>query len=111
MCPLFAFSGGLGICFGIGQNRCAKPIGGCSIGARNQVAVSVNGAWAQCVVVALLQAAAAGDVRAAGLVLERTEGKVKGSLQVEAPQTVIFRWATDEDDLRENRSIKEPDEQ
>jgi hypothetical protein len=36
---------------------------------------------------------------------ERTEGKVKDSLQVEGPQTVIFRWATGEDDLRENAKI------
>jgi hypothetical protein len=41
--------------------------------------------------------------------LERTEGKVKDSLQVEGPQTVIFRWA--EDGLRENRSGEESDEQ
>jgi hypothetical protein len=61
--------------------------------------------WAQCVVVALLQAAAAGDIRAAGLILERTEGKVKDSLQVEGPQTVIFRWATGEDDLESSRIV------
>jgi hypothetical protein len=47
----------------------------------------------------------------AGLILERTEGKVKDSLQVEGPQTVIFRWATGEDDMRENRTMKESDEQ
>ena len=62
--------------------------------------------WAQCVVAALLRAATAGNVRAAGLILERTEGKIKESLQVE-PQEVVFRWATNDDDLSENRWLEE----
>lgn len=66
--------------------------------------------WAQCVVAALLQAATEGDVRAAGLILERTEGKIKESLHVET-QAVVFRWATTEDDLRENRRLEETNEQ
>ena len=65
--------------------------------------------WAQCVVDALLQSAVAGNVKAAGLILERTEGKIKDTFQVEAPAMVI-RWATDEDDRRENLCAKESDE-
>jgi hypothetical protein len=38
-------------------------------------------------------------------ILERTEGKVKDSLQVDGPQTVIFRWATGEDDLESSRIV------
>ena len=72
----------------------------------NQPSISFGGVAAPC---RPARSAAAGNVRAAGLILERTEGKVKDSLQVEGPQTVIFRWATGENDLRENRSVKESD--
>jgi hypothetical protein len=47
---------------------------------------------------ALLQAAVSGNIKAIALILERTEGKIKDSLQVEGPETVIFRWASDEDE-------------
>ena len=57
--------------------------------------------WAQCVVAALLQLAAAGNVRAAGLVLERVEGKVKETLNVE-PRSLVIRWLNEQDEADDN---------
>src|SRR5215470_9491412 len=57
--------------------------------------------WAQCVVAAVLQSAAGGNIRAAGLVLERTEGKVKETVNVE-PRSLVIRWLTEQDDADDN---------
>src|SRR5262249_21617948 len=60
--------------------------------------------WAQCVVAALLQAAAGGNVRAAGVVrvvLERTEGKVKETVNVE-PRSLVIRWLNEQDSADDN---------
>lgn len=54
--------------------------------------------WAQCVVAALLRSAASGNVKAIALILERTEGKIKGSLELEGPEMMIFRWADTDDE-------------
>src|SRR5262245_11126222 len=53
--------------------------------------------WARCVVAALLQSAAGGNVRAAGLVLERVEGKVKETVNVE-PRSLVIRWLNEQDE-------------